>query len=92
MINDRRATVVRCVWRCRRRRSLNRYLLFNIAIWAKLTKGSRTKGSRIFMLMMTFRFVVLLFCGEVNLTVRATLYPVLPGRYRIQHLSLNKLD
>ena len=59
MINARCVTVVRLVWRYRRRRSLNRYLLFNITIWAKLTKGSRTRGSRIFMLTTTFRFVVL---------------------------------
>ena len=32
MINDRRATVVRIVLRYRRKRSLNRYLLFNVAI------------------------------------------------------------
>ena len=45
--------------RCRRKRSLNRYLLFNVAIYARLIKSFRTKGSRISMLMMTFRFIVL---------------------------------
>ena len=42
MINDRRATVVQLVWRYRRRRrSWNRYLLFNVAIYARLIKSSR---------------------------------------------------
>ena len=59
MIDDRRATVVRLVWRYRRKRSLNRYLLFNVAIYARLIKGSRTKGSKISMQTTTFRFVVL---------------------------------
>ena len=59
MINDRRATVVRLVLRYRRKRSWNRYLLFNVAIYARLIKGSRTKGVRISMLMTMFRFVVL---------------------------------
>ena len=59
MINARCATVVQLVWRYKRKRPLNRYLLFNVAICARLIKSSRTKGSRIFMLTMTFRFVVL---------------------------------
>ena len=59
MISDRRATVVRLVWRCRRKGSLNRYFLFNFVIYTKLIKSSRTKGSRISMLMTMFRFVVL---------------------------------
>ena len=59
MINDRCATVVQLVWRFRRKRSLNRYLLFNITIYARLIKGSRTKGSKISMLTTMSRFVVL---------------------------------
>ena len=41
MIDDRRATVVWLVSRYRRKRSLNRYLLFNVAIYARLIKSSR---------------------------------------------------
>ena len=63
MIDDRRATVVRLMLRCRRKGSLNRYLLFNVAIYARLIKGSRTKGSKISMLMTTSRFVVLFTVG-----------------------------
>ena len=59
MINDRCATVVQLVLRCRRKRSLNRYFLFNVVIYARLIKSSRTKGSKISMLMTTPRFVVL---------------------------------
>ena len=59
MIADRRATVVQLVSRGRRKESLNRYFLFNFVILTKLIKSSRTKGSRISMLMTTFRFVVL---------------------------------
>ena len=59
MINDRCATVVRLVLRCRRKRSLNRYFLFNFVICTKLIKGSRMKGSRVSMPTTTFRFVVL---------------------------------
>ena len=69
MINDRHAIVVRLVLRCKRKRSLNRYFLFNFMICTKLIKGSRTKGSKISMLMTTFRFIVLFtVCGKVNLT------------------------
>ena len=59
MINDRRATVVRLVLRCKKKGSLNRYFLFNFVVYAKLIKSSRTKGLRISMLMTTFRFVFL---------------------------------
>ena len=59
MINDRCAIVVWLTWRYRRKRSLNRYFLFNFVFLTKLIKSSRTKGSRISMLMTTFRFVVL---------------------------------
>ena len=35
MINDRHATVVRLVWRYRRKRSLNRYLLLHVTVFSE---------------------------------------------------------